>query len=57
VLQPLPERITRVQVVRGIGTSALEFSGAEGEAVDGAAPPVDPAAMPLVGAAVAPPAN
>jgi pilus assembly protein CpaB len=28
-LRPLPERITRVQVVRGIGSSAMEFSGQE----------------------------
>jgi pilus assembly protein CpaB len=36
-LAPLPERITRVQVVRGIDTRALEFSGAQGEAGAGGA--------------------
>jgi hypothetical protein len=43
-LRPLPERITRVQVVRGIDSNALEFSGAEGEGE--AAPEVPGAAAP-----------
>lgn len=40
-LRPLPERITRVQVVRGIDSNALEFSGAEGEGANGAEPAAD----------------